>query len=218
MSLHAFVSLPPCRLFIISASSFCLRLGSPALSHAFSLPLPLFPRIFAFVFPASFSSSLSHAFLLVFPSIFFALFPAASLSSLRLTSFCRPSPPPASSLSAFPCHRLAASTSTPVSSPLRFPTPSGKSLFATTRAFPLTGILFVLFLVRGLRCGVCSSPAAGRGGLPPLLGIKSIYIGVNAIFCKKCVFSMKKIGKCLQIQKKSLPLHPHLRNNGSYKV
>ena len=56
------------------------------------------------------------------------------------------------------------------------------------------------------------------GGLPPLLGIKSIYIGVNAIFCKKCVFSMKKIGKCLQIQKKSLPLHPHLRNNGSYKV
>lgn len=151
MSLHAFVSLPPCRLFIISASSFCLRLGSPALSHAFSLPLPLFPRIFAFVFPASFSSSLSHAFLLVFPSIFFALFPAASLSSLRLTSFCRPSPPPASSLSAFPCHRLAASTSTPVSSPLRFPTPSGKSLFATTRAFPLTGILFVLFLVRGLR-------------------------------------------------------------------
>lgn len=217
MSLHAFVSLPPCRLFIISASSFCLRLGSPALSHAFSLPLPLFPRIFAFVFPASFSSSLSHAFLLVFPSIFFALFPAASLSSLRLPSFCRPSPP-ASSLSAFPCHRLAASTSTPVSSPLRFPTPSGKSLFATTRAFPLTGILFVLFLVRGasLRCVLFS--CGRQGGLPPLLGIKSIHIGVNAIFCKKCVFSMKKIGKCLQIQKKSLPLHPHLRNNGSYKV
>lgn len=210
MSLHAFVSLPPCRLFIISASSFCLRLGSPALSHAFSLPLPLFPRIF---------------FLLAFPCLptrlpqhLLRTFPRCLLIFLASSFFLPPQPPPASSLSAFPCHRLAASTSTPVSSPLRFPTPSGKSLFATTRAFPLTGILFVLFLVRGasLRCVLFS--CGRQGGLPPLLGIKSIHIGVNAIFCKKCVFSMKKIGKCLQIQKKSLPLHPHLRNNGSYKV
>jgi hypothetical protein len=67
-----------------------------------------------------------------------------------------------------------------------------------------------------LRCVLFS--CGRQGGLPPLLGIKSIYIGVNAIFCKKCIFFDEKIGKCLQIQKKSLPLHPHLRNNGSYKV
>lgn len=199
MSLHAFVSLPPCRLFIISASSFCLRLGSPALSHAFSLPLPLFPRIFAFVFPASFSSSLSHAFLLVLPSIFFALFPAASLSSLRLPPFCRP--PPASFLSAFPRLLLAASTSTPVSSPLRFPSPSGNSSLLRLGAFSLTGILFVLFQVRGFVEVRALLLRQAGGGCLPLLGIKSIYIGVNAIFCEKCIFSMKKSGNACRFKK-----------------
>lgn len=217
MSLHAFVSLPPCRLFIISASSFCLRLGSPALSHAFSLPLPLFPRIFAFVFPASFSSSLSHAFLLVFPSIFFALFPAASLSSLRLTSFCRPSPPrifPLRFSMPSPCrlYIYPCVLSSSLSHALREKSLCYDSGFSSDRDS------FCLVSGKGasLRCVLFS--CGRQGGLPPLLGIKSIYIGVNAIFCKKCVFSMKKIGKCLQIQKKSLPLHPHLRNNGSYKV
>lgn len=217
MSLHAFVSLPPCRLFIISASSFCLRLGSPALSHAFSLPLPLFPRIFAFVFPASFSSSLSHAFLLVFPSIFFALFPAASLSSLRLTSFCRPSPPrifPLRFSMPSPCrlYIYPCVLSSSLSHALREKSLCYDSGFSSDRDS------FCLVSGKGasLRCVLFS--CGRQGGLPPLLGIKSIYIVVNAIFCKKCVFSMKKIGKCLQIQKKSLPLHPHLRNNGSYKV
>lgn len=217
MSLHAFVSLPPCRLFIISASSFCLRLGSPALSHAFSLPLPLFPRIFAFVFPASFSSSLSHAFLLVFPSIFFALFPAASLSSLRLPSFCRPSPPrifPLRFSMPSPCrlYIYPCVLSSSLSHALREKSLCYDSGFSSDRDS------FCLVSGKGasLRCVLFS--CGRQGGLPPLLGIKSIYIGVNAIFCKKCVFSMKKIGKCLQIQKKSLPLHPHLRNNGSYKV
>lgn len=201
MSLHAFVSLPPCRLFIISASSFCLRLGSPALSHAFSLPLPLFPRIFAFVFP----------------SIFFALFPAAFLSSLRLPSFCRPSPPrifPLRFSMPSPCrlYIYPCVLSSSLSHALREKSLCYDSGFSSDRDS------FCLVSGKGasLRCVLFS--CGRQGGLPPLLGIKSIYIGVNAIFCKKCVFSMKKIGKCLQIQKKSLPLHPHLRNNGSYKV
>lgn len=152
MSLHAFVSLPPCRLFIISASSFCLRLGSPALSDAFSLPLPLFSRIFAFVFPCiffpprfpvpSYSSS---------PCIFFALFPAASLSSLRLPSFCRSAPP---QKKIFPSPLFLAFSLSPLHLPLcpllfAFPRPQGAVSLLRLGAFPLTGILFALFLVRG---------------------------------------------------------------------
>lgn len=200
MSLHAFVSLPPCRLFIISASSFCLRLGSPALSHAFSLPLPLFPRIFAFVFPASFSSSLSHAFLLVFPSIFFALFPAASLSSLRLTSFCRPSPPrifPLRFSMPSPCrlYIYPCVLSSSLSHALREKSLCYDSGFSSDRDS------FCLVSGKGasLRCVLFS--CGRQGGLPPLLGIKSIYIGVNAIFCKKCIFSMKKSGNACRFKK-----------------
>lgn len=94
MSLHTFVSLPPCRLFIISASSFSLRLGSPALSDAFSLPLPLFPRIF---------------FLLAFPCLptrlplhLLRTFPRCLLIFLAPFFFLPSQPPPASSSLRFP--------------------------------------------------------------------------------------------------------------------
>ena len=82
----------PSSRFLLAASSSSPRLRFASASVPLHFPMPSPCRCPCF--PASFSSSLSHAFLLVFPSIFFALFPAASLSSLRLPSFCRPSPPP----------------------------------------------------------------------------------------------------------------------------
>ena len=129
--------------------------SSPASSSHFSPLPPYLPCVFLlFAVPASPLRIFPLRFLM--PS--YSSSPASSSHFSPLPPylpcvfllFAAPPPPPTSH-SAFPCHRLAASTSTPVSSPLRFPTPSGKSLFATTRAFPLTGILFVLFLVRGLR-------------------------------------------------------------------
>lgn len=167
MSLHAFVSLPPCRLFIISASSFCLRLGSPALSHAFSLPLPLFPRIF---------------FLLAFlclptrlPLHLLRTFPRCLLIFLASSFFLPTQPPPSASFPcAFPCLLLAASTSTSVSSPLRFPSPSGNSSLLRLGAFPLTGILFVLFLVRGFV--EVRALLLRQGGAAGLCWVLNLYI------------------------------------------
>ncbi len=44
-----------------------------------------------------------------------------------------------------------------------------------------------------------------------------INIGIKPVLREKCAFSRKKMGKYLQVRKKSLPLHPHLRNKRSYK-
>lgn len=44
-----------------------------------------------------------------------------------------------------------------------------------------------------------------------------INIGIKPVFHKKCTFLRKKMGKYLQVRKKSLPLHPHLRNKRSCK-
>ena len=190
--------------------SSCLRLASslPPLHYLriFVLPPPrfpcAFPRLLLAVAPVS-----PHLFPPRFPMPSYSSSPASSSHFSPLPPylpcvfllFAAPAPP-ASSLSAFPCHRLAASTSTPVSSPLRFPTPSGKSLFATTRAFPLTGILFVLFLVRGF-VEVCALLLRQAGGLPPLLGIKFIY-RCKCDFLQKMYFLDEKNREMLADSKK----------------
>lgn len=158
----------PSSRFLLAASSSSPRLRFASASVPLHFPMPSPCRCPCF--PASSPLSSPHLFPPRFPMPSYSSSPASSSHFSPLPPylpcvfllFAAPAPP-ASSLSAFPCHRLAASTSTPVSSPLRFPTPSGKSLFATTRAFPLTGILFVLFLVRGasLRCVLFS---CGRQG------------------------------------------------------
>ena len=204
----------PSSRFLLAASSLSphLRFASASVPLRFPTPSPCRCPCF----PASFSSSLSYAFLLVFPSIFFALFPAASLSSLRLPSFCRPSPPrifPLRFSMPSPCrlYIYPCVLSSSLSHALREKSLCYDSGFSSDRDS------FCLVSGKGasLRCVLFS---CGRQGGCLLCWVLNLYIGVNAIFCKKCIFSMKKIGKCLQIQKKSLPLHPHLRNNGSYKV
>lgn len=173
MSLHAFVSLPPCRLFIISASSF--------------LSPPMFPCTFLRLLLAV--APVSPHLRLCLPRIFFLLafpclptrlpqhllrtFPRCLLIFLASSSFL-PSPP-ASFLSAFPRLLLAASTSTPVSSPLRFPSPSGNSSLLRLGAFPLTGILFVLFQVRGF-VEVRALLLRQAGGAACLCWVLNLYI------------------------------------------
>ena len=196
----------PSSRFLLAASSlsprlrFCHRLCFPALFYAFSLPLPLFPRIFAFVFPASFSSSLSHAFLLVFPSIFFALFPAASLSSLRLPSFCRPSPPrifPLRFSMPSPCrlYIYPCVLSSSLSHALREKSLCYDSGFSSDRDS------FCLVSGKGasLRCVLFS--CGRQGGLPPLLGIKFIY-RCKCDFLQKMYFFDEKNREMLADSKK----------------
>lgn len=201
--------------------SSCLRLASSLspLHHlrVFVLPPPLFPCTFLRLLLAV--APVSPHLRLCLPLHLLRTFPRCLLIFLASSFFLPSHPPP---LRIFP---------------LRFPMPSPcrlyiypcvlssslslalrEQLFATTRGFSPDRNSFCLVSVRGfVEVRALLLRQAGEGCLP-LLGIKSIYIGGNAIFCKKCIFSMKKIGKCLQIQKKSLPLHPHLRNNGSYKV
>ena len=217
--------------------SSCLRLAS-------SLPPLHYLRVFVFVtayvslhfpmpspcrcpcFPASSPLSSPHLFPPRFPMPSYSSSPASS-------SHFSPLPP------YLPCVLLLfAAPAPPRIFPLRFsmPSPCRLYIYPCVLSSSLSHALrekslcydsgfssdrdsFCLVSGKGasLRCVLFSCGRQG-GGLPPLLGIKSIYIGVNAIFCKRCIFPMKKIGKCLQIQKKSLPLHPHLRNNGSCKV
>lgn len=216
--------------------SSCLRLASslPPLHHlrVFVLPPPRFPCTFPCLLLAV--APVSPHLRLCLPRIFFLLafpclptrlpqhllrtFPRCLLIFLASYFFLPPQPPPCIFPLRFsmpsPCrlYIYPCVLSSSLSHALREKSLCYDSGFSSDRDS------FCLVSGKGasLRCVLFS--CGRQGGLPPLLGIKSIYIGVNAIFCKKCVFSMKKIGKCLQIQKKSLPLHPHLRNNGSYKV
>lgn len=146
----------PSSRFLLAASSLSphLRLASASVPLRFPTPspcrCPCFPASSPLSSPHLFPSSLSRAFLLVFPLHLLRTFPRCLLIFLASSFFLPSQPPPASFLSAFPRLLLAASTSTPVSSPLRFPSPSGNSSLLRLGAFPLTGILFVLFLVRGI--------------------------------------------------------------------
>lgn len=168
MSLHAFVSLPPCRLFIISASSF---LSPPMFPCTFLRLLlavaPVFPHLFPPRFPMP-----SSCRLLCFPASSPYLLPSRSsvpsyLSSPASSSRFSPLPPylpcvfllfaiPASPRIFLSPLSLAFSLPPlhppPVSSPLRFPMPSGNSLLAMTRGGFLDRDSYCLvFLVRGLR-------------------------------------------------------------------
>ena len=207
--------------------SSCLRLASslPPLHYlrVFVLPPPrfpcAFPRLLLAVAPVS-------------PHLFPPRFPMPSYSSSPASSsHFSPLPP------YLPCvFLLFAAPAPPRIFPLRFsmPSPCRLYIYPCVLSSSLSHALrekslcydsgfssdrdsFCLVSGKGasLRCVLFS---CGRQGGCLLCWVLNLYIGVNAIFCKKCIFSMKKIGKCLQIQKKSLPLHPHLRNNGSYKV
>ena len=243
MSLHAFVSLPPCRLFIISASSFLsppmfpctflrlllavapvsphLRLCLPRIFFLLAFPclptrlpqhlLRTFPRCLLIFLASSFflpfqpppphlSPALSHAFLLVFPSIFFALFPAASLSSLRLPSFCRPSPPrifPLRFSMPSPCrlYIYPCVLSSSLSHALREKSLCYDSGFSSDRDS------FCLVSGKGasLRCVLFS--CGRQGGLPPLLGIKFIY-RCKCDFLQKMYFFDEKNREMLADSKK----------------
>ena len=193
---HLLRTFPRC-LLIFLASSFFLPSQPP--------PFRIFPLRFPMPSYSSSPASSSHFSPLppYLPCVFL-LFAAPAPPRIFPLRFSMPSP---CRLYIYPCV-----LSSSLSHALREKSLCYDSGFSSDRDS------FCLVSGKGasLRCVLFS--CGRQGGLPPLLGIKSIYIGVNAIFCKKCVFSMKKIGKCLQIQKKSLPLHPHLRNNGSYKV
>ena len=209
--------------FLLAASSSSPRLRFASASVPLHFPMPSPCRCPCF--PASSPLSSPHLFPPRFPMPSYSSSPASS-------SHFSPLPP------YLPCVLLLfAAPAPPRIFPLRFsmPSPCRLYIYPCVLSSSLSHALrekslcydsgfssdrdsFCLVSGKGasLRCVLFS--CGRQGGLPPLLGIKSIYIGVNAIFCKKCIFFDEKIGKCLQIQKKSIPLHPHLRNNGSCKV
>lgn len=165
----------PSSRFLLAASSSSPRLRFASASVPLHFPMPSPCRCPCF--PASSPLSSPHLFPPRFPMPSYSSSPASSshFSPLPpylpcvLLLFAAPAPP-ASSLSAFPCHRLAASTSTPVSSPLRFPMPSGNSLLAMTRGFSPDRNSFCLVSGKGasLRCVLFS--CGRQGGLPAFAG------------------------------------------------
>ena len=213
----------PSSRFLLAASSSSPRLRFASASVPLHFPMPSPCRCPCF--PASSPLSSPHLFPPRFPMPSYSSSPASSSHFSLLPPY-------------LPCvFLLFAAPAPPRIFPLRFsmPSPCRLYIYPCVLSSSLSHALrekslcydsgfssdrdsFCLVSGKGasLRCVLFS--CGRQGGLPPLLGIKSIYIGVNAIFCKKCIFFDEKIGKCLQIQKKSLPLHPHLRNNGSYKV
>lgn len=212
----------PSSRFLLAASSSSPRLRFASASVPLHFPMPSPCRCPCF--PASSPLSSPHLFPPRFPMPSYSSSPASS-------SHFSPLPP------YLPCvFLLFAAPAPPRIFPLRFsmPSPCRLYIYPCVLSSSLSHALrekslcydsgfssdrdsFCLVSGKGasLRCVLFS---CGRQGGCLLCWVLNLYIGVNAIFCKKCIFSMKKIGKCLQIQKKSLPLHPHLRNNGSYKV
>lgn len=166
----------PSSRFLLAASSSSPRLRFASASVPLHFPMPSPCRCPCF--PASSPLSSPHLFPPRFPMPSYSSSPASSSHFSPLPPylpcvfflFAVPAPPlRIFFLLAFPRLLLAASTSTPVSSPLRFPSPSGNSSLLRLGAFPLTGILFVLFQVRGF-VEVRALLLRQAGGLPAFAG------------------------------------------------
>lgn len=197
----------PSSRFLLAASSSSPRLRFASASVPLHFPMPSPCRCPCF--PASSPLSSPHLFPPRFPMPSYSSSPASS-------SHFSPLPP------YLPCVLLLfAAPAPPRIFPLRFsmPSPCRLYIYPCVLSSSLSHALrekslcydsgfssdrdsFCLVSGKGasLRCVLFS--CGRQGGLPPLLGIKSIYIGVNAIFCKKCIFSMKKNREMLADSKK----------------
>lgn len=183
----------PSSRFLLAASSSSPRLRFASASVPLHFPMPSPCRCPCF--PASSPLSSPHLFPPRFPMPSYSSSPASS-------SHFSPLPP------YLPCvFLLFAVPAPPRIFPLRFsmPSPCRLYIYPCVLSSSLSHALrekslcydsgfssdrdsFCLVSGKGasLRCVLFS--CGRQGGLPPLLGIKSIHIGVNAIFCKKCIF------------------------------
>lgn len=181
----------PSSRFLLAASSSSPRLRFASASVPLHFPMPSPCRCPCFPASSPLSSPASSSHFSPLPSYLpcvFLLFavPAPPLRIFPLR-FSMPSP---CRLYIYPCV-----LSSSLSHALREKSLCYDSGFSSDRDS------FCLVSGKGasLRCVLFS--CGRQGGLPPLLGIKSIYIGVNAIFCKKCIFSMKKSGNACRFKK-----------------
>lgn len=197
----------PSSRFLLAASSSSPRLRFASASVPLHFPMPSPCRCPCF--PASSPLSSPHLFPPRFPMPSYSSSPASS-------SHFSPLPP------YLPCvFLLFAAPAPPRIFPLRFsmPSPCRLYIYPCVLSSSLSHALrekslcydsgfssdrdsFCLVSGKGasLRCVLFS--CGRQGGLPPLLGIKSIYIGVNAIFCKKMYFFDEKNREMLADSKK----------------